>query len=97
MSDTKTIEIPRPKPQIIEGLVQPAEHAHTAWSVTVPAEHTLDDALDPGYLWNAHRRLRAGDTLELTHVTHEFYGLYYVMKVDAVAQAVIIAPHHRSR
>jgi hypothetical protein len=91
-TETPAYAIERPKPQLHEQHVQPAEHTRTVWAAVVPAGHTLEDALDPGYLFNSHRSLRPGHLVELTSATHDLYAMFYVLKVDEVAQAIIMVP-----
>lgn len=95
MSEAETAtehKIEAPKPQLRENQMLVAEHRRTVWSAEVPVGHTLEDALEPGYLWSCHRNLQPGHFVELVHVTHEFYGLFYILKVDEISQAIIMAP-----
>lgn len=48
----------------------------------------LEDALDPAYLWNANPRINAGDIVEITNTTHEFYARLYVAAKDHITQSI---------
>lgn len=56
----------------------------------IMCEHgtTIEEAMDPGFAWHGHARIKAGDLLEIGHENHKFYARLYVIKVDPETQSI---------
>jgi hypothetical protein len=69
-----------------------AENIRCHHAIRVDAEHTLEDALHPNYLWGFHERLRKGDLVEISHELHHFWGLFYVRGADPETASILLTP-----
>ena len=74
--------------RVLERFMLLAEHAYNRRRVTMPVEHTLDDALHPEYLWPVNASLKRGDIVELTDETASFYGEVMIRHIDRDTQTV---------
>jgi len=70
-----------------QDVVLDSERRNT-WGVKASAMLTLEDVLEPGYLWNVHERIAEGDVITISHARHQFWLRLYVVKVDREIQAV---------
>lgn len=50
--------------------------------------HTIEDAKDPRYLWNANRRILPHDIIVIRHPRHAFYLRLYVVEVDHATASI---------
>jgi hypothetical protein len=82
----------RQKVQISEQAVKLAEVGRNLWHAVAPYTHTLEDALDPSYMWHSHARIQPGDRIEIRHQLHQFLVELYVVEVDKDTQAILTYP-----
>jgi hypothetical protein len=67
----------------------------TPWGLDVPAEHTLEDALHPNYLWTFHDRITPGDIVVFKHELHHFLWVGIVQKVHEDTASIIMTELYR--
>lgn len=66
-----------------------ADAGYNRHRVMAPAEHSVEDVLNPGYLWHGADRLRPHDIVEIVGERFGFYLELYVVRLDRDTQAVI--------
>ena len=62
-----------------------AEAVNRVWHAVAPADHTLSEALWPGYLGARTKDMKPGDDFVVRHETHNFLVRGYIIDVDADA------------
>lgn len=77
-----------PRTQLLGHDIRLAEHGRNHWHGIAHENHTLEEALDPIYLWHRHSEIKPGDLIEVRHVLHHFWFQGYVTAIDAEAQAI---------
>lgn len=80
---------PRIKPQISGQAIRLAENGRNLWHAVAPHTHTLEDVLDPIYLFHGHDRIAPGDRVEIRHQLHHFLVELYVVEVDKDTQGIL--------
>lgn len=72
-----------------ESAIKAAEVARNTWHAIAPADHVLEDVLNPGYLWRRHDVMQPGDRIEIRHQLHHFLVELYIVQIDREAQAIL--------
>ena len=72
--------------------LQTAENVRNHHAIRVDAEHTLDDALHPNYLWPFHEKIQKGDLIEFSHELGLFWALFYAMDIDPETASIVLVP-----
>lgn len=68
------------------------EFGRNSWHTIAPADHVLEQVLDPRYLWHKHTEIRPGDKIEIRHALFEYEVTILVREVDKEAQAILGYP-----
>lgn len=72
--------------------IRPAVEApNRCWHVVADADHTLAEALAPGYMAIRVKDMRPGDTFDIRHEKHAFLVRGYILAVDKEAGAISYA------
>jgi hypothetical protein len=65
-----------------------AESARMHWQVNVQPHHSLEDILDPGYLWARHDAMSPGHRIDLFDAVGRFYVELLVVAIDNETKSI---------
>ena len=68
--------------------VRDASYEHAGWHVTVRADHSLQDAMHPTYLWHHNQRMSPGQFITYHHAQRKFVAQTYIVEIDQATQSV---------
>lgn len=79
-------------PHLLAQQLKAAEFTRTIWSAVVPADTKPEDVLDPAYWVHVQNNLRAGDRIEVTSESAEWF-LELTVRAIAPEGAVVAVLH----
>jgi hypothetical protein len=69
--------------------ILPAPEGWATWQVVAPAQHSIEDAEQPDYLWRYHEKMRPGDFVMIRHELHAFLLEYIICAIDKDVQCLV--------
>jgi hypothetical protein len=74
--------------------IQPEGAKWGRWSIMAQADHTIEDAMGPRYLYAKADQIRPGDYVEIKHPLGNWVVCFDVVRIDRQARGIVANVRH---